>query len=128
MKILTERIDAKIFKEWNKKKSKYKNEETVIDGYIFDSKAEGNRYKELKFLENIGEISALKLQPKFLLQPAFRKNGKTFKKIEYIADFMYSQNGKIIIEDVKGMETKEFKIKRKLFEYKFLEYELKIIK
>lgn len=37
-------------------------------------------------------------------------------------------NKKVIVEDVKGMETKEFKIKRKLFEYKYPSLELRIIK
>ena len=73
-------------------------------------------------------ISNLKLQPRFLLQEGFKKNGKTYKKIEYIADFQYVENGKIIIEDVKGYETEVFKIKHKLFEYKYPEFELRLVK
>ena len=96
--------------------------------YVFDSIAESRRYKELALLEQAGEIENLQLQPKFLLQESFKKNGKTYRKIEYIADFMYEEKGKVIIEDVKGMETKEFKIKRKLFEYKYPDLELKLIK
>ena len=96
--------------------------------YVFDSIAESRRYKELALLEKAGEIENLQLQPKFLLQDSFKKNGKTYRKIEYIADFMYEEKGKVIVEDVKGMETKEFKIKRKLFEYKYPDLELKLIK
>ena len=59
--------------------------------YVFDSIRESQRYKELKLLERAGEISNLKLQPKFLLQDSFKKNGKTYRKIEYIADFSYCQ-------------------------------------
>ena len=108
--------------------SKYKNKKLQIDMYVFDSIAESRRYKELALLEKTGEIENLQLQPKFLLQDSFKKNGKTYRKIEYIADFMYEEKGKVIVEDVKGMETKEFKIKRKLFEYKYPELELKLIK
>ena len=108
--------------------SKYQNKKTQIDMYVFDSIAESKRYKELALLEKAGQIKELKLQPKFLLQEGFKKNGKTYRKIEYIADFMYIENGKIIIEDVKGMETEVFKLKRKLFEYKYPKFELKTIK
>lgn len=107
---------------------KYKNKKTQVDMYVFDSIAESKRYKELKLLEIEGEIQELELQPRFLLQEGFKKNGKTYRKIEYIADFMYEEKGKVIVEDVKGMETKEFKIKRKLFEYKYPDLELKLIK
>lgn len=108
--------------------NKYKNKKVQIDMYVFDSIAESRRYKELALLEKAGEIENLQLQPKFLLQESFKKNGKTYRKIEYIADFMYEEKGKVIVEDVKGMETKEFKIKRKLFEYKYPDLELKLIK
>ena len=108
--------------------NKYKNKKTQVDMYVFDSIAESRRYKELALLEKAGEIENLQLQPKFLLQESFKKNGKTYRKIEYIADFMYEEKGKVIIEDVKVMETKEFKIKRKLFEYKYPDLELKLIK
>lgn len=108
--------------------SKYRNKKTQIGMYVFDSIAESKRYKELALLEKAGQIKGLELQPKFLLQEGFKKNGKTYRKIEYIADFMYIENGKVIIEDVKGMETDVFKLKRKLFEYKYPDFELKIVK
>lgn len=71
--------------------SKYNNKKTQIDMYVFDSAKEAKRYKELKLLERAGEISNLELQPRFLLQDSFKKNGKTYRKIEYIADFKYCQ-------------------------------------
>lgn len=71
--------------------NKYKNQKIQIDRYVFDSVAEGRRYRELSLLERAGEITDLQLQPKFLLQESFKKNGKTYRKIEYIADFMYCQ-------------------------------------
>ena len=108
--------------------NKYRNKKTQIDMYVFDSIAESKRYKELVLLQRAGKITELQLQPKFLLQESFRKNGKTYRKIEYIADFMYEENGKIVVEDVKGKETEVFKLKRKLFEKKYMGLELKIIK
>lgn len=107
--------------------SKYKNKKTQIDMYVFDSAKEAKRYKELKLLEMAGEISSLELQPRFLLQESFRKNNKTYRKIEYVADFKYIENGKTIVEDVKGLQTDVFKIKHKLFEKKYPELELRII-
>lgn len=71
--------------------NKYRNKKVIVDDYIFDSIQESKRYKELKLLLRAGEISDLKLQPHFLLQESFKKNGKTYRKIEYIADFMYCQ-------------------------------------
>lgn len=108
--------------------SKYNNKKTQVDMYLFDSAKEAKRYRELALLERAGEIQNLELQPRFLLQEGFRKNNKTWRKLEYVADFKYIENGKTVVEDVKGFETKEFKIKRKIFEYKYPDLELKIIK
>lgn len=107
--------------------SKYHNKKTQIDMYVFDSAKEAKRYKELKLMEKANVISDLELQPRFLLQEGFRKNGKTYRKIEYVADFKYKENGKIIVEDVKGIKTDVFKIKQKLFEKKYEDLELKIV-
>lgn len=108
--------------------NKYRNKKVIVDGEEFDSKKEGNRYKELKLLLKAGKISNLELQPRFLLQDGFKKNGRTFRKIEYIADFKYIENGKTIVEDVKGMQTDVFKIKHKIFEKVYPNLELRIIK
>ena len=108
--------------------NKYRNKKVQVDMYVFDSIAESRRYKELKLLERAKEITELELQPKFILQEGFKKNGKTYRPIYYIADFKYKEKGKTIVEDVKGVETKEFKIKHKLFEKKYPELELRIIK
>lgn len=107
--------------------NKYKNKKITVDDYIFDSIQESRRYKELKLLLRAGKIQDLELQPHFLLQESFKKNGKTYRKIEYIADFKYIENGKTIVEDVKGLQTDVFKIKHKLFEKKYPELELRII-
>ena len=99
-----------------KKKSKYKAVKTEINGIKFDSKKEARRYKELKILEKADEIKSLELQPRFLLQEKFKYNGKTIRKIEYIADFRYiDEKGNTVVEDVKGMKTEVYKIKKKIF-------------
>lgn len=108
--------------------NKYRNKKVIVDDYIFDSIQESKRYKELKLLLKAGEIQNLELQPHFLLQDSFKKNSKTYRKIEYIADFKYIENGKTIVEDVKGMQTDVFKIKHKLFEKIYTNLELRIIK
>lgn len=76
---------------------------------------------ELKLLENGGVIEGLELQPRFLLQSSFRYNGKTERKIEYVADFRYRVKGEKIdtVEDVKGFKTDVYKLKRKLFLFKY---------
>lgn len=108
--------------------NKYRNKKVIVDEKEFDSKREGNRYKELKLLERAGEIKDLELQPRFLLQDSFKKNGRTFRKIEYVADFKYIENGKTIVEDVKGIQTDVFKLKHKIFEKVYPDLELRIIK
>lgn len=107
--------------------SKYRAKKTVIDGIKFDSRKEAKRYTELKLLERNGDIEKLTLQPRFLLQEGFRKNGKAYRKIEYVADFMYEQDGKLIIEDVKGIKTDVYKLKQKLFEKKYQDLTIKEI-
>jgi hypothetical protein len=100
--------------------NKYQNKKVEIDGIVFDSKIESEYYKQLKFLEEHGEILFFRIQPRYLLQEAFKKDGKSFRKIEYIADFeVHKTDGSIEVVDVKGMETEAFKIKRKLFEKRF---------
>lgn len=107
--------------------SKYRNKKIVVDNIKFDSNLEATRYKELKLLQRAKQISNLRLQVSFLLQEGFKKNGKTHRKIEYIADFVYEENGQTIVEDTKGICTEVFKIKQKLFEYKYPNLSIKII-
>lgn len=106
---------------------KYNNKKTQVDMYVFDSVLEAKRYRQLALLQRAGEISNLKLQVPFLLQDSFRKNGKTYRKIEYIADFVYEEKGQTVVEDTKGIKTEVFKMKQKLFEYKYPNLSLKVI-
>lgn len=108
-------------------KSKYGNKKVIYNGIEFDSIKEKNRYVELTLLARANEISGIIIQPKFLLQDKFEKNGKKYQEINYIADFAYYDNKlkKMMIEDTKGMRTDVYKLKKKLFEYKYKEYEIK---
>jgi len=106
--------------------SKYKNKKTVIDGITFMSQKEGMRYLQLKDRERNGLIKNLKLQVSYELQPSFKLDNKTIRAITYVADFTYMENingdipaWKEVIEDVKGIRTPLYKLKKKLFEYKY---------
>lgn len=117
--------------------NKYRNKKVEVDGITFASKREMHRYLELKTLEAAGEITNLELQRKYVLIPAYRehtnevytkgKNKGQFKQgkiIErecaYFADFDYvTKDGKHIVEDTKGMKTKEYIIKRKLMLHEY---------
>ncbi len=109
--------------------NKYHNKKTVIDGITFDSKKEAQRYAELRLLEKADEINCLDLQPKFTLQEGFKKNGKAYKPITYIADFMYwdTRLKTTVVEDVKGVKTEVFRIKQKMLEANYPDLTLTLI-
>lgn len=101
--------------------NKYRNKKVFYDGILFASGGEANRYAELKILEKIGRIENFEIQKKFVLQPGFNCNGKNILPICYFADFVYYDNDlkKTVIEDFKGYETDEFKIKWKMLKFKY---------
>lgn len=101
--------------------SKYNSKKTVVDGQKFDSKKEARRYQELLLLEKAGEIKNLSRQVKFVLIPSQRdENGKVVEReCSYKADFVYEEDGKTVVEDVKGFRTKEYIIKRKLMMWRY---------
>lgn len=111
------------------KGSKYQNKKVTYDDIQFDSIKEKNRYIQLKLLEKAGEIKDLQLQKTFTLQPSFKKDGTNYRAITYKADFVYLdlRTNKNIVEDVKGMRTEVYKIKKKLFEYNYPDLEIKEI-
>ena len=100
-------------------RNKYNAKKVKIDDFTFDSKAEARRYQELKLLLRNGEIKDLELQPKFLLTDTIRHYGTTHRKMYYIADFKYLENGRLIVEDVKGMKTDVYNAKIKMFLSKY---------
>lgn len=98
--------------------NKYRAVPTVIDGIRFASKAEARRYGELKLLERGGKIKHIEMQMRFPLDVSYKFGGE--KTIgHYVADFYYLQNGKEVIEDVKGFRTPLYKWKKKHFEAQY---------
>lgn len=124
------RVTPEEYKKLQKpKKAKYNNQETIVDGITFPSKHEAHRYGILKIRESIGEISDLQLQVKYPLRvTGYIVNGeivlvKRPPIEEYIADFVYMENGIKVVEDAKGMKTREYKRKKELMK---LVYEITI--
>ena len=93
--------------------NKYHAKKTEVDGIVFDSRKEANRYSELRLTEKAGVITKLKLQPKFVCMV----NDK--KICTYRADFKYLENGKLVVEDTKGFRTPVYRLKKKLVEALF---------
>ena len=103
-------------------KSKYHNKKVMYDNYLFDSKKEANYYLKFKIMQDAGIIRDLELQKKYVLQKSFtNKDGKKYREISYKADFYYItvKDNKEHVVDVKGFRTDVYKLKKKLFEYKY---------
>lgn len=110
-------------------RTKYHSKKITRDGITFDSVKEYRRFCELSLLEKAGAITDLKRQVEFILIPAQREpdtigvrggiiKGKTIEhKCSYVADFVYTENGKQIVEDTKGFRTKDYILKRKMMLY-----------
>lgn len=114
-----------------RRSNKYNSQKCSIGNEVFDSKKEMRRHQELCLLEQAGQIKNLQRQVKFVLIPAQKESFVIPKKdgtlklsmrvvereCSYIADFVYEENGMIIVEDTKGCKTKDYIIKRKLMLY-----------
>lgn len=132
----------------SKKMGKIKHIKTEVDGIVFDSKMESEYYQHLKELKARGVVVDFKLQPEFILQDKFiivdgqviegshpdflklkRKHKvPTTQAIKYISDFeVHYIDGYVEIVDTKGIETADFKIKKKMFEYKYPNLDLNVI-
>lgn len=99
-------------------KSKYGAKKTQVNGITFDSLAEAKRYRELMLLQRSGIVTDVQLQPSYTLIPGFKHKatGKRVQAITYKADFLVTYaDGHQEIEDVKGMLTPVYKLKKKLF-------------
>lgn len=95
--------------------SKYHSKKVTKDGITFDSMKEYRRFCELSLLERAGAIAELQRQVKFELIPSQRVDGKVVERpCSYVADFVYQQDGKTVVEDAKGFKTTDYIIKRKL--------------
>ena len=102
--------------------SKYNAQKTTVDGITYDSRKEAQRAQELRLMLKAGIISNLREQVPYELIPAQKNEyGKVIERaVIYKADFVYDdEKGKTVVEDVKGVRTKEFIIKRKLMLYEY---------
>ena len=95
--------------------SKYRARKTTVDGITFDSRKEADRYIVLKGMEEDGLIEDLRRQVRYELVPAFDVDGTHYRPVFYVADFVYVEDGKEVVEDVKGVATDVYKLKSKLF-------------
>lgn len=92
-----------------KKPNKYRAKRQKVDGVSFASQHEAKVYSELKVREKLGEITGLRLQPKYPMVV----NGRDI--CIYFGDFEFNESGLPVCMDAKGVRTKDYRIKRKLF-------------
>ena len=101
---------------------KYGNRKVTVDGMTFDSVKEYSRWQELKLMERAGVICELRRQVPFILIPVQKdESGKVIERqCRYVADFSYREmsDHRLVVEDTKGMKTREYIIKRKLMLYR----------
>lgn len=103
-----------------KRKTKYNNKKVILDGYTFDSILEAEYYAQLKLRQKANDILSFTLQPRYLLQESFVKDGVKHNKIEYVADFeIHHTDGSIEVVDTKGVKTDVFRIKEKMFHKRY---------
>ncbi len=99
---------------------KYKNKITEVDGIRFDSEKEADYYWQLHWMMREGTVKEVELQPKFVLQPGYKRDGKKIRPIIYRADFKVTEaDGHIYYVDTKGMRTQVYLIKKKMLLYKY---------
>ncbi len=109
--------------------NKYGAVPTVVDGKKFDSKMEADRYRHLCLMLRAGIISNLEIHPKFTLVNPFVKKGKKKSGISYTADFMYqNEQGETVVEDVKGTIARDFSLRKTLFDLKYPDIDLMVVK
>lgn len=94
--------------------SKYGNKKVVLNGITFDSQKEARRYRDLSLLERVGEIKELELQKPFVLAESvkFESEPKRKPAVKYVADFVYQENGQLVVEDVKSAMTRKLPVYR----------------
>jgi hypothetical protein len=115
-------LSPEIKGETKKRNGKYNAVKKEVDGIVFASTGEANRYCELKYQASLGIITHEKdwLQVPYTLRQAFEdENGYKQRAITYIADFVYVCSGIVVVEDFKGFRTKEFDKKLSMFNNKY---------
>ena len=97
----------------------------MVDNIQFDSQAEANYYRQLKLLQRAGEVVEFEIQPTFILQEGYKRGKRKVQPITYKADFLVTYNdGRKEIIDVKGAKTEVYRLKKKIFEYKYPDLEI----
>ena len=105
--------------------SKYHNLKTEVNGIVFDSKREAERYRQLLLMIKVGLIKDLKRQVKYCLIPTIEGEGRKVRQraVYYIADFTYYEKDgdrwSRVVEDVKGVKTDVYKLKKKLMLWRY---------
>ena len=109
--------------------TKYGAKKTTVNGITFDSKLESERYEQLMLLEKADEITGLQLQVEFQILKGWKSpdTGEKIRSKNYVADFVYIDNAtnKMVVEDTKGMETAEFRLKWDLARSQYPQYEFR---
>jgi hypothetical protein len=127
----------------NKSMGKIFHKKTEVDGIVFDSQTEAEYYEYLKAEKKAGRIKSFTMQDEFIIQEKFllidgerisssvkgfsklqkANPGCTVQAIKYRADFMvHYKDGSVRVIDVKGQKTADFKIKEKMFNYMYPQY------
>jgi hypothetical protein len=103
-----------------KKANKYNARKTTVCGHEFDSKREAEVYLELLAQKQAGKVVRIGFQPSYTLLEAFTDNmGKRQQPITYTADFFVTYaDGHAEVIEVKGMRTRDYLLRKKLFLYK----------
>ena len=95
-----------------KARTKYGAKKTQVGEVTFDSKKEAQRYMELQLLERAGDISNLRRQVKIDLMGQHRPlHTRTGRKMRLTVDFAYVEDGIEVLEDAKGMWTRDFEVR-----------------
>jgi len=110
-------------KKSRKRGNKYGAKKTTVYGHMFDSKREAEYYLELLDLKRRGEVVSITLQPSFELLEGFVDNaGYKQLPITYTPDFLVRYaDGHTEVVEVKGMKTRDYILRKKLFLYKMRE-------
>lgn len=100
------------------RRSKYRAERTEVGGIVFASRREAARYEALLTEQKSGAITGLEVQPQYPLS-VVQPSGVTVVIGRYIADFRYQRDGRMVVEDAKGMRTEVYRLKKKIVEAQY---------
>lgn len=116
----------RLLRTQRRKKNKYNARKTVMCGHEFDSKREAEIYLELLADKQAGKIMRIAFQPSYTLLAGFRDNqGNKQRAITYTADFFVTYaDGRHEVIEVKGVRTRDYLLRKKLFLYAMRETDI----